>query len=40
MAIDIQYATESFRKYLTSYDSTDDKNLSENCAYFFSKKSQ
>lgn len=25
MAIDIQYATESFRKYLTSYDSTDDK---------------
>lgn len=25
MAIDIRYATESFRKYLTSYDSADDK---------------
>lgn len=25
MAIDIQYATESFRKYLTSYDAADDK---------------
>lgn len=38
MAIDIRYATESFRKYLTAYDSTDDKIRLKIVHTFFVKR--